>query len=201
MKSKKPRLGKKKDTNKSKVKSKSEIKKEKRGKRNKEKSKSEKAKDNKNINNKNIENEKKTENKPFFMDIFKIADLVWDSIHKDKSNIQENYIENDSPIKFYFFKDLINENLGLCSKFITFKSIKGILLIIYTTDDYSIISYDIVNEKKQNEIKCSQKDIFELYHCLDRKNKRDLLLTQSTYNYIKIWDIENFNCILDLKKL
>ncbi len=201
MKSKKPRLGKKKDTNKSKVKSKSEIKKEKRGKRNKEKSKSEKEKDNKNINNKNIENEKKTENKPFFMDIFKIADLVWDSIHKDKSNIQENYIENDSPIKFYFFKDLINENLGLCSKFITFKSIKGILLIIYTTDDYSIISYDIVNEKKQNEIKCSQKDIFELYHCLDRKNKRDLLLTQSTYNYIKIWDIENFNCILDLKKL
>ena len=163
--------------------------------------KSEKEKDNKNINNKNIEIEKKTENKPSFMDVFKIADLVWDSIHKDKSNIQENYIENDSPIKFYFFKDLINENLGLCSKFITFKSIKGILLIIYTTDDYSIISYDIVNEKKQNEIKCSQKDIFELYHCLDRKNKRDLLLTQSTYNYIKIWDIENFNCILDLKKL
>ena len=201
--SKKHTLGKKKATNKSKEKSKNEIKKEKRGKKNKEKAKSQKAKTNKNINNKDIGIEKKTENKGYFLDLFSIADLVWDSIHKKNPNniFQENNIENDSPIKFYFYKDLVNENLGLCSKFITFTSINDLLLLIYFTDDYSIISYDIVNEKKLNEIKCSQKDVYELYHCLDRKNKRDLLMTQSSYNYIKIWDIKNFNCILDLKKL
>ena len=100
------------------------------------------------------------------MDLFSIADLVWDSIHKKNSNniFKENNIENDSPIKFYFYKNLVNENLGLCSKFITFKTINDILLLIYFTDDYSIISYDIVNEKKLNEIKCSQKDVYELYH-------------------------------------
>ena len=200
--SKKHTLGKKKATNKSKEKSKNEIKKEKRGKKNKEKAKSPKSKSNKIIINKDIDIEKKSENKRYFLDLFSIADLVWDSIHKNNSNnIQENNIENDSPIKFYFYKDLIKEKLGLCSKFITFKTINDILLLICTTDDYSIISYDIVNEKKLNEIKCSQKDIWELYHCLDRKNKRDLLLTQSSYNYIKIWDIKNFNRILDLKQL
>lgn len=152
--------------------------------------------------NKDFDKEKETENRTNFINIFEIADLVWDSIHKKNlSNIQENNKENNSPIKFNFFKDIIKENLGLCSKFITFKSINDILLLIYTTDDYSIIVYDIVKEKNLNEIKCSQKDIYELYHCLDRKNKRDLLLTQSSYNYIKVWDINNFNCILDLKKL
>ena len=149
---------------------------------------------NKDLKNKVIEKEKKPDNESYFMNLFSIADLVLDSINKDNlNNTQGNNIDNCSPVKFYCFKDLVQENLGLCSRFITFKSINDILLLIYTTDDYSIISYDIVNEKKLNEIKCTQRDIGELYHCLDSKNKRDLLFTQSTYNYIKIWDIKNFN--------
>lgn len=85
--------------------------------------------------------------------------------------------------------------------FITFKSINNILTLLYITDDYSIISYDIAKNKQLNIIKTPQKDICNLQHCLDNKNKRDLILSQSCYNNIKIWDINNNKCILELKEM
>ena len=105
------------------------------------------------------------------------------------------------PYDFYFYKDLIQENLGLCSTFTIFKSINDILTLVYVTDDYSIISYDIRQNKQLNIIKNPQKDICNLQYCLDNKNKRDLLLSQSCYNNINIWDIDNYKCILNLKDL
>jgi WD40 repeat protein len=127
--------------------------------------------------------------------------------NEDKS--KENNIDNtinlqkitSFPLEFYFSKDLIKENLGLCSMFIIFKSINDILTLVYITDDYSIVTYDIVQNKQLNIIKNSQKDICNLQHCLDKKNKRDLILSQSCNNNIKIWDINNYKCILNLKEM
>ena len=105
------------------------------------------------------------------------------------------------PLEFYFSKDLIQENLGLDCRFVTFKSIDDILTLVYFTDDYSIVSYDIVENKQLNIIKNSQKDIWNLQYCLDKKNKRDLILSHSCYNNIKIWNINNYTCILNLKEM
>ena len=105
------------------------------------------------------------------------------------------------PYDFYFYKDLIQENLGLGSTFITFKSINDILALVYVTDDYSIIFYDIAQNKQLNIIEKPQKDICNLQYCLDNQNKRDLILSQSCYNNIKIWDANNYNCILNLKDM
>ena len=105
------------------------------------------------------------------------------------------------PYKFYFYKDLIQDNLGLCSTFIIFKSINDILTLVYVTDDYSIVFYDIAQNKQLNIIKTPQKDICNLQYCLDTKIKRDLILSQSCYNNIKIWDINNYKCILNLKDM
>ena len=126
-----------------------------------------------------------------------------ETIKEEKNKDREINFEKITsfPYKFYFYKDLIQENLGLCSTFITFKSINKILTLVYITDDYSIISYDIVKNKQLNIIKNPQKDICNLQYCLDNKNKRDLVLSQSCYNNIKIWDINNYKCILNLKDL
>ena len=126
-----------------------------------------------------------------------------ETIKEEKNKDKEINFEKITsfPYKFYFYKDLIQENLGLCSTFITFKSINKILTLVYVTDDYSIISYDIVKNKQLNIIKNPQKDICNLQYCFDNKNKRDLVLSQSCYNNIKIWDINNYKCILNLKDL
>ena len=126
-----------------------------------------------------------------------------ETIKEEKNKDREINFEKITsfPYKFYFYKDLIQENLGLCSTFITFKSINKILTLVYITDDYSIISYDIVKNKQLNIIKNPQKDICNLQYCFDNKNKRDLVLSQSCYNNIKIWDINNYKCILNLKDL
>ena len=91
--------------------------------------------------------------------------------------------------------------MGLCSTFITFNSINNILTLVYVTDDYSIVFYDVVKNKQLNIIKNSQKDICNLQHCLDKTNKRDLILSQSCYNNVQIWNINDYKCILNLKKM
>ena len=122
-----------------------------------------------------------------------------------KENNKESQIHIEKltsfPFEFYFSKDLIQENLGLCSIFVTFNSINNILTLVYITDDYSIVSYDIIQNKQLNIIKNSQKDICNLLYCLDQKNKRDLILSQSSYNNIKIWNINDYKCILNLKEM
>ena len=178
---------KKKDDKQIKLKAKREIKKEKKEKKFNKKSKNIKLK-------KNIEN----------IDLKK-KDIISQNIGTNKEKNKDDFINFEKitsfPFKFYFYKDLIQENLGLCSTFITFKSINNILTLVYITDDYTIISYDIVQNKQLNIIKNSQKDICNLQYCLDNKNKRDLILSQSCYNNIKIWDINNYKCLLNLKEM
>ena len=135
----------------------------------------------------------------------KYKDNIYDKVDINKEKFKNNEINLEKltyfPLEFYFSKDLIKENLGLNSIFITFDSINDILTLIYVTKDYSIISYDIVQNKKLNIIKSPQKDICNLKHCLDNKNKRDLILSQSSYNNIKIWNLNNYQCILNLKEM
>ena len=172
---------------KSKTKAKKEIKKKKTEIKNIKKPKVKRPK--KEIKNKNI----------------KSKDIPSEKVEINKENNIHNKIDfvklTPFPLEFYFDKDLIQENLGLCSTFITFKSIKDILTLVYVTDDYSIVFYDIVQNKQLNIIKKPQKDICKLLYCLDKKNKRDLILSQSCYNDIKIWNNNNYMCILDLKEM
>ena len=121
---------------------------------------------------------------------------------REKKNLINLEKITSFPFEFYFFKNLIQENLGLCSLFITFKSINDILTLVYITDDYSIAFYDIVQNKQLNIIKNAQKDICNMQYCLDKNDKkRDLILTQSCYNNIKIWNNNNYECLLNLKEM
>ena len=90
--------------------------------------------------------------------------------------------------------------LGLDNTFCVFKSINDILYLIYTNIDCSIISYNLIENKKINEIKNAHtEDITNFRYYLDKINKRDLLLsTSAVNNNLKIWNINNFECILNI---
>ena len=44
-------------------------------------------------------------------------------------------------------------------------------------------------------------DIIGFNHFLDKKNKKDLVMSISTLNVLKIWDAKNWECILHLSKI
>ena len=85
--------------------------------------------------------------------------------------------------------------------FTTFKSINDILYLIYTYDGNSILAYNLIDRKVIIKIKnAHNKIISEFKHYLDKIKKRDLLLSISKEdNNIKIWNIHNFDCLLNLK--
>jgi len=66
-----------------------------------------------------------------------------------------------------------------------------------------MISYDLNNQKKINEIKNIHDEyITNFRHYLDEINKRDLVMSLSRNdNNIKIWNIANFECLLNIKNV
>jgi len=76
-------------------------------------------------------------------------------------------------------------------------NIKKMILIqiaIYGNNEKSIISYNLINKEKINEIKnAHQKHITNIRHHLDTINKRDLFLSLSAKDYnVKVWNVNNF---------
>ena len=105
-----------------------------------------------------------------------------------------------------FFRDLTNDSYSSVysvNAFSIFKSINNVLYLIYTISNNSIISFNIIRNEELNEIKnAHNKNITYFKHYLDDINKRDLIMSISTYdNNIKIWDIYNWENILDIKKV
>jgi len=127
-------------------------------------------------------------NTKFLEDIKLISDI------QDNINISYLFdITNDSFIDYY-----------LDNTFITFKSIKSnFLYLIYSNKYNSIISYNLNDNKKINEIKSAHNyKIKNFRHHIDEINKRDLVISVSYRdNNIKLWDIDLFECILNIKKV
>ena len=124
---------------------------------------------------------------------------------KKKRNRQGN--NNENPPHFTFCQNLALDSfmdLGTDNTFVVFNSLDNIFYLIYSNQNKSIISYDIVNNKKKIKIKNAHKQyITGFEHHLDIQNnkKRDLILSMSAKeNNIKIWIASNFECILELKR-
>ena len=87
-------------------------------------------------------------------------------------------MENDVNIEY--IKDLTKDSFAYeesVNSFCIFKSFDDLLIIIYTTRSQSIISYDIINDKKLKEIEnAHDKPITNFRHCFDKINKRDLII-------------------------
>ena len=87
--------------------------------------------------------------------------------------------------------------------FCIFKSINDILYLIYTNYQKSIISYNLIDNRKINEIKNAHKKfIINSRHYLDKKNNLDLIMSiSSDDNNIKLWKTTNWECLLNLTNI
>ena len=101
-------------------------------------------------------------------------------------------------------KKITNESyvyMGLDNTFLTFKSINDIYFLIFAKEEKSIIFFDIINDKKINEVKNAHEFyIINFRHHFDEKEKRDLIISISCYdNNIKLWNIKTMECLLSIQ--
>ena len=104
-----------------------------------------------------------------------------------------------------YISDLANDsyvNLGSNNTFTVFKSINEILYLIYSNKNKSIICYDLNQQKKIAEIKKSHNEFitnFRYYY--DHIKNRDIIMSISCEdNNLRLWDIKNWECILNIKR-
>ena len=117
-----------------------------------------------------------------------------------------NIKESKKPISFKFVKNLIKGEFSKNNLDITciiFKSIDDLNLIIYTTNEKSIICYNINTNQKVNEVlNAHNTEITYLNHYSEKHNKINLMLTLSgNDNNLKVWNIKNFQCLHDFTKI
>ena len=81
-----------------------------------------------------------------------------------------------------------------------FESIDKILYLIYSNNKNSIILYNLNDIIKISEIKNAHKIyITNLRHYIDKYDKKDLVISISQLDSnLKIWDINNLQCLLNL---
>ena len=108
-----------------------------------------------------------------------------------------------NPKEFKLLFNLTKDYYPNCifdNTFSVFNSINNIIFLIYGNKEKSIISYNLINKEKINEIKnAHQNDISNIRHHLDIINKRDLFLSISANEYnVKVWNVTNFQCLLNL---
>jgi len=120
---------------------------------------------------------------------------------EDESNgVNKNEMSNPKLIEYY--KVLIKDSersLNSLDAFVTFKTIYNAYYLVYFNKKNSIISYDLGLNKKINEIKNAHlKDITKLIHYYDNYNQRNLVLSEDKKDNVKIWDVENLECICNL---
>ena len=123
----------------------------------------------------------------------------------NKSNFSEILFKSN-PINITNFKEITKDSytyLLLDNTFTVFKSINEILCLIFANEEKSILSYNIVNNEKINEIKNAHNEyITNFKYYFDRINLRDLLISISCDdNNIKLWNMNNWECLLNLKDL
>ena len=128
-----------------------------------------------------------------------------EKLRKEIKELKE-YHQIKAPKDIKLLSNAINDSFvysNLDYSFTVFNSINNILYLIYSNVYKSMICYDLNNQRKINEIKNIHDEfITNFRHYLDEINKRDLVMSLSRNdNNIKIWNINNFECILDIKNV
>ena len=125
------------------------------------------------------------------------------SLEKNSQNEFSDTINETNliPKKFEFIKCLADiQDLNPYCNYVIFTSMNNALYLVFASGDFSIACYDLNNGVRINEIKnCHSKNILSLEHIYDKENKKNLILSLSNDNNIKLWDIDNLECILNIK--
>ena len=135
----------------------------------------------------------------------KFNSLINDSIMKIDEDIQKNNDKiNPNDIKLFTIitKDSYADYI-LDNTFALFTSINDIIYLVYSNSKKSIISYNLLDNKKINEIKNAHaRDITNFRYFFDKINKRDLMISISlSDNNLKLWNMNNFECLINLENV
>ena len=118
--------------------------------------------------------------------------------------LQENKKTDANSIKYpyHIIKDSLQYNF-IDNAFSIFTLKNGNIYLVYSTRNCSIISFNLLNFQKLNEIKQAHKgQITNIRYYYDIINIDDLILSISCYDStIKIWSLNNFKCILNLENI
>ena len=124
----------------------------------------------------------------------------------NENNLNKNInVENIFP-NIQFLSDLVKDSFAYLvqdNTFIIFKSINDIFFTVYSNEKKSIIIFNLIDSKKVIEIKNAHNNyITNFRYFQDIINNRDLILSISAPdNSIKIWNINNFECLLSIDKI
>ena len=125
-----------------------------------------------------------------------------EEIKKIKQNNNSNSnLKPPANIKLlYSIEEKAYADYGLDNTFVAFNSFNNILYLVYSTRKKSIICYDIKNKTLISEMKnCHLGYITSLRHFADKIKKIDIIMSISNEeNNIKLWNIQNMTCMLNL---
>ena len=126
------------------------------------------------------------------------------NIYTSKENENKKEKEKEKEIYDVFSIDLVTDSYcyGVDYSFIIVNSIDDNFYLIYSNTNKSIISYNLIENKKMIEIKNSHhEDITNFRYFSDKNKKTELLMSASLNNNIKIWKFNIWECIIDLKDI
>ena len=173
-----------------------------------EKEKKEKEKKKLSEVNNNIKNNKEKESHKECEEKKSIKEEKKESTKKDEKPIKKinNSEKNLEIIDLQPSKEIVNDAYnfdGVINTFVVFKSIDDKLYMVYITRFKSIISFNIVDEKKIKEIKDAHNDkITNIRYCSDKKNNLDLIISiSSAINNIKLWKSTNLDLLYNFQKV
>ena len=104
---------------------------------------------------------------------------------------------------FQILYDLIKDSYShyiLDNSFLIFTSIDNILILVYLTNNNTIIIFNLDNFQKEGEIKHHHKNyITSFKHFYDKKNNKDLIMSISCEdNNLIIWNLKNLECLVNI---
>ena len=152
--------------------------------------------DSKKNNKRSLLNKKRKRNKKKFIVNKKNKNII-----KNKAKKKFKGIKSPKNIKLLY--NITNDsfaNIAIDNTFTVFNSVDNILYLIYANYSMSIICYDLNINQKVCEI-YNNEYISSFRHCLDKNNKRDLIMVLIHDNYIKIWNVKNFECLLCIQNI
>ena len=124
---------------------------------------------------------------------------------KTKRRIKIKIKKVSNPLNIQYLNDITKDSYSyfyLDNIFTVFNSIDNILYLIYATKNKSIISYNLVENKRINEIKNAHKElIVNFKYYLDKNKKTDLILSISYDNNIKLWNVNVWECLCDFNDI
>ena len=125
---------------------------------------------------------------------------------KNTTNICFNLIYSAEPNNLTYFFNITKDSFSsspMENTFSIFKSFNNIVYLIYATKDKTIKCLNLFKNKIIAEIKNAHyKFITNFKHYYDYNRKADIIMSiSSDDNEIKLWNVNNWECILTLNKI